>query len=345
MGSTPGSSSQTGHRLARRAAGYLIVVALSAVALFGLGELYLRIAYSDGLSFGNHFGPYVRRFEQDFRFNRFDGPSRGPEVNGPKREAGLRVLIQGDSITWGQGVKQESALFSSLLQDRLCAVRLNSEVAVLAYPGREIDGHLEQLTKWGPEIAPDVILYQWYINDIELDKTDRPTPRRTWQRFVFPGFVNDRSYLWYLLNYRVGTWWPAESYEDYIRQAYAPGTEKWRLFTEQFHLWAAEAERLTPDVMVILYPHMMPNGMELGEFYDRMQVLGQQEGVAVLDLREPLAAFHDNWTQTFASQFDSHPNAVVHERIAEVLFDRIRALWPELITPAPVTSQAPDAHV
>lgn len=341
----PGSGNDVGHRLARTMARYLVIVILSAAAFLGLGELYLRVVYSDGLSFANHAGPFVRRFEQDFRFNHFDGPSRGPEVSGPKSAGGLRVLIQGDSITWGQGVKHEDALFSSLLQDRLRSVHPNSEVAVLAYPGRDIDGHLEQLTKWGAEIAPDALVYQWYINDIELDKTDQPRPQRTWQRFLFPGFVDDRLYLWSFLNYRIGTSMSEKTYEDYIEQDYAPDSAKWRLFTEWFHDWATEAEHLTPHVLVVLYPHILPTGMQLNAFYDRMHGLCEQEGVAVLDLREPFAAFSDDWTQTFASQFDSHPNAAIHRRIAEILLDRIRALWPELIDPAPLIEQSDGAHV
>jgi lysophospholipase L1-like esterase len=84
-----------------------------------LAELLLRVAYSEGLSFSAKGGPLVARFERDFRFNRYDGPSRGPEVSGPKYEDGFRILIQGDSITWGQGVKDEGLLYPSLLGQRL----------------------------------------------------------------------------------------------------------------------------------------------------------------------------------------------------------------------------------
>ena len=42
------------------------------LALFCLtGELVLRVVYRDGMSFGNHGGAIVRRFERDFNLNRY----------------------------------------------------------------------------------------------------------------------------------------------------------------------------------------------------------------------------------------------------------------------------------
>lgn len=166
----------------RKARTYLAIAAITIIVSLGFGELYLRVAYSQGMSFSAKNGPLVARFERDFRFNRYDGPSRGPEVVGPKGENDVRILIQGESITWGQGVKNERSLYSSVLRERWRSISPNVEVAVLAGPGREIDGHLEQLGKWGDEIVPDVIVYQWFINDLELDKSHRPGGDRGWRR-------------------------------------------------------------------------------------------------------------------------------------------------------------------
>ena len=60
---------------------------LAGVALisFVSGELALRLYFWDGMSFGGHGGPLVRRFERDFVLNSHEGPSRGPRSRG--REA------------------------------------------------------------------------------------------------------------------------------------------------------------------------------------------------------------------------------------------------------------------
>jgi lysophospholipase L1-like esterase len=313
---------------------YLAIAAITIIVSLGFGELYLRVAYSQGMSFRAKNGPLVARFERDFRFNRYDGPSRGPEVVGPKGENDVRILIQGDSITWGQGVKNERSLYSSVLRERWRSISPNVEVAVLAGPGREIDGHLEQLGKWGDEIVPDVIVYQWFINDLELDKSHRPGGDRGWRRFVFPGFVTRRSYLWYFLDYRIGALLPRASYEDYMLEHFHRESEGWRLFAALFHAWAVEARHLTPNVLVALHPYLLPSPeVPFREFVAWMEELCEEEHIAAIDLLEPLDVFRDDFTKTFASPFDSHPNAAAHARIADSLYHRILELWPHVLHP------------
>jgi lysophospholipase L1-like esterase len=327
-------------RLLGREAGILaLIVTVTLIASLGLGEIYLRLAYPDGLSFGAKNGPLVARFERDFRFNRYDGPSRGPEIIGAKPDS-ARILIQGDSVTWGQGVKEESSLYSSILRDRLRAIDPEIQVAVLARPGREIDGHLEQLRKWGAETDPDIIIYQWFINDLELDKSLRPSSDHTWRRLLFPGFLRQRSYLWYFLDYRIGTLMPEESYEVYLREHFGRGSAGWQRVAALFHAWAAEAKRLTPNVLVALHPYVLSSpDQPLREFSVWMEELCGEEGVAVIDLLQPFAVFRDDYTKTYASPFDSHPNAAAHALIADALHHRIVELWPQVLHP-PLPSPA-----
>lgn len=316
----------------RRLILYMTIIVVTGIVTCGLAEIYLRLVFSEGLSFARHYGPLVRQFERDFQFNRFDGPSRGPDVTGPKGENVARVLIQGDSITWGQGVKDERALYPSLLRDRLRSINPAFEVAVLARPGREIDGHLEQLRKWGDEIDPDVIIYQWFVNDVEIDKGGRPPRDPIWQRVGFPGFATNRSYLWFFLDYRLDTWLYRDTYDAYLHRAFGKGTPGWRAFAEQFHAWATEAKRLTPYVLVTLYPYLPPSP-DLLEFHTWVRELSEQEGIAVIDLVLPLDRFRDDYTQAFASRFDAHPGVAAHEQIANALYGRLLASWPQVFHP------------
>jgi hypothetical protein len=331
--------------LLRTARTYLAIVAIALIASLGVGELYLRLAYSEGMSFSGR-GPLTARFERDFQFNRYDGPSRGPELTRPSGDDGVRILIQGDSITWGKGVKEESSLYSSIVRERLRSIDSGVEVAVLAYPGREIDGHFEQLGKWGEEIDPDIIIYQWFLNDLELDKSHRPAIDRGWRRFVFPWVIRQHSYLWYLLDYRIGVWLQPGPQSDHMYTYYSKGTEEWRAFAALFHGWAVEAKRLTPNVLVALYPYLLPSPeVPFREFNAWVEELCAEEGLAVIDLLEPLEVFRGDFTQAYASPFDSHPNAAAHAAIADALFDRILALWPNVFHPRPDQPTDDQGHV
>jgi len=61
----------------------LVPLVVALLVGFSTGEAALRLLYREGLSFTHHAGPLVRRFERDFEFNPYDGPSRGPAVSGP----------------------------------------------------------------------------------------------------------------------------------------------------------------------------------------------------------------------------------------------------------------------
>jgi lysophospholipase L1-like esterase len=306
----------------------MVVTTVVIIAMFATGEAYLRWVYRDGMSFGSHVGPIVQMFERDFKFNRYDGPSRGPDVRGEKQPSEVRILFQGDSITWGQGVRNESLLYTNRLLARLRSEHPNIGAAVLAKPGRELDGHLFQLRKWGAKIQPDIIIYQWFINDMEFNKSERP--QRYWHNVFFHAPLIQISYLWFFLDYRMNLLLPSskQTYEDYIRENYAVGTEGWTVFTEMFRVWATEAKQLTPRVLVMLYSGAGSQDVFI-DFRGRMVNLCRQEGVPVLDLSPWIEArFQDDYTQMYASQFDSHPNASVHDMMAKVLYSQIKTLWP-----------------
>jgi hypothetical protein len=316
-------------RLGRLAFG----IGVFGAIFFLAGELFLRLVYWDGQSFSAHKGPAVQRFERDFKFNRFEGPSRGPEPSGPKHAKGTRILIQGDSITWGQGVRNEEQLFSSRLLAKLRGTNVPVDMAVLARPGREIDEHLQQLKKWGHELQPDVIIYQWYINDMELKKEYRPRTHRIWRDLVFHSLLKKHSYFWFFLDFSLDTLLPSAtlSYESYIANHFKEGGAGWSLFEQYFSEWATSAKELTPRVIVALYPHMsLKQGappvmrQEIMEIHARMMSLCRASNLACVDLSTSLLKFDDS-RAIKVSSFDDHPSIEVHGVIAEALFEIFRS--------------------
>lgn len=313
-------------------------LSLSAAAClaigFATGEIALRLLFWDGASFGTHDGPLVRRFERDFVTNRYDGPSRGPEIDGPRRPESPRILIQGDSISWGQGVKPESEIYSVRLLERLRARNPRVEVAALAYGGREINGHLEQLQKWGDRIEPDAIVYQWFVNDIEIDKTGRPQSDPPWRQFFLHPLLHATSYFWFFLDDSLPKLVPpSRGYVEYIETDFAEGTANWRAFEEMFGRWAAEARRLTPRVLVMLYPRpRSPDRFQFPEVHERVVALARAHGLEALDLADAFEDYRGSYDRLWASPFDPHPSALAHARIAEALEERLLESWPELLS-------------
>ncbi len=91
--SPPALSSEQKTRVVSRRIGKLALkIGISGALFFLAGELFLRIVFWEGESFIAHRGPIVQRLERDFKFNRFDGPSRGPE---PAWVVSVRTVLFG----------------------------------------------------------------------------------------------------------------------------------------------------------------------------------------------------------------------------------------------------------
>ena len=299
------------------------------------GEALLRIVYWEGESFSSRTGPLVRRFERDFVLNRYAGPSRGPEIPADVSPDSLRLLVQGDSITWGQGVKDEDDLYSARVLSELRAANARADMAVLAYPGREIDGHVAQLRALAGTLMPDVIVYQWHPNDMELDKSSRPGTNWFWRRTFIHRFLVQRSYLWFFLDYNIDllSWTDEDTYGRYLLEHYSPDSAAWNAFGELFGQWCSLATQATPRVLVVLYPRMAlspgspPALLPGGEILAR-QVETLCPDVEYLDLAPVFAQVPDA-EELLATRFDSHPSAAAHALIADAIVRSMRRLWPE----------------
>jgi len=307
---------------------YSVGLFIFMVIFFATGELALRLWFWNGASFSSHGGPIVNRFERSFKFNRFDGPSRGPEISGHSRLNSVRVLVQGDSITWGQGVQREQKLFTTRLLAMLREKNIDTEMAVLAKPGREIDGHLVQIAKWGQEINPEIIIYQFFINDIELDKKP-PRTFRIWRRAFFHRKLLRLSYLWFFLDYNFNQWLPSknkQSYSDYMLNRFTSDTEEWKRSISVFRAWAREAKRLTPNVLIVLYPNINSQGrpdQKLLTIYNWFGNLCEEQGFEVLDLWQSFGDLKGDVAQIKSGIYDAHPSAEVHQRMAESIYKKL----------------------
>lgn len=225
-------------------------VVLSLVLFVGTGELALRFVFRDAGRTTSR-GPGGQEFEHLATHGR----QRGRLDNGPKRPDVPRILVLGDSITWGQGVRDWRHLWPELVATSLERTGTPHEMAVIALPGNDILDHARELERAAPGVQPDVLIYQWYVNDIEV-RPHRPENQRWWQRLSTHRALRRASYLYYLLDYRLSAWlpMPGRSYVDYILQDFKPGSFAWAEFARHFHTLATRGKEVADERLLILYP-------------------------------------------------------------------------------------------
>ena len=132
----------------------------------------------------------------------------------------LRILVLGDSVTFGHGTLDDTT-YPYLLEQRLRRWRpdVNWEVWNLGVPGYNTRQELVYLNEIGPRAQPDVVVVGFFKNDFEGGNAAQPPPsslRRAGASAL--GFLQRHVY----------------SYEFYKRVAL---TARWRLLT-------SEADRL-----------------------------------------------------------------------------------------------------
>jgi hypothetical protein len=255
--------------LAKRVVARAILLVTALVVSAAAGELLLRVVYRDAgrRTLG---GPGGVPFEH---LTRADG-LRGRRDVGPKIPGVPRIMIVGDSLTYGLGVRDWHDSWPERLAVALEQSGRRHEVAVFATPGADMPHHVQTMREWARRAQPDIVIYQWYINDIEAI-SHRPDPTMFWERSRWHPRLRSASYLYYVLDYRLALLLQRldQRYLRYLRDDFAPGTLEWTEFEREFHEFALRAGTASRRLL-LLFPYVPFRGRyPLQALHDRMRVL------------------------------------------------------------------------
>ena len=90
---------------------------------------------------------------------------RGPALPDAKRAGVLRIVVLGDSFTWGYGVRERQA-YPARLERRLRAHGVPAEVVNLGLPGTGPLDYAHHLEHAGLALAPDLVVVGVFANDL-----------------------------------------------------------------------------------------------------------------------------------------------------------------------------------
>jgi hypothetical protein len=235
----------------------LLLIAVGLPLVFG--ELALRLIYRDGgrRTLG---APGHQEFEYRYRGGREE--DRLPTVSGPKAPGAKRIVLFGDSITWGIGVYDWHRIYPERLLRALDSSQQHVEMQVYAHAGKNIDAHASVAEAVMPTIDADYVIYQWYSNDLEIDGQRDFNVRPFWRGWFGDDWLQAHSYLYQFLEGRAAQmvviegWGGHKPFLTWFREHYADGSPGWTRFADQFHRWATYATTYSPHVLVFLYPHV-----------------------------------------------------------------------------------------
>jgi lysophospholipase L1-like esterase len=284
------------------------------VVLVGLTELGARWLYRDALQ--PH--PPVLRNRLRYRDRNF----------GPKRPDRYRIIIIGDSFTFGDGIEERDR-FSNVIQTRLGS---GYEVLNFGTAGHNLPRHLSTLDR-ALVYKPDYVLLQLYENDFETRSMQRPVAHtlgddteRQMQRFVLYRLINTASVR---LQEAVGL---AEEYTHYMASHLKdPESPDAREAFGMLTTFITKAQAAHVPVGTVLFPALWvlrPGGRDypFDYLHEHVRAICQEQEIRCLDLFGEFAR-DENPRHLWVNAFDAHPNAEANHRAAQEILNTFSPVW------------------
>ena len=269
---------------------------------------------------------------------------RGPEISMPKSENTFRILVLGDSVTFGQGVA-ESDMYTSLLQEELSSKfqRRSIEVVNLGVIGSSAIDQMKLLKNLGVPLEPDLLLIG-FIGDGSREGNHVPDAERLRWALPVPSTIKD-----FVSRHSKLVRWLTAKYDALLIQAgvrpdvitsmasaYSQQSEEWQRFVEAYEniLQWAQTHDLPAPLVGLLLPAARYGGVDrvqlnssdsemLRQFKQVEHTLNEM-GFYTIDF---LPLFQrQNKEDLTVSQWEEHPNAMAHRVYANGFFHAILAL-------------------
>lgn len=310
-------------RLREALVGAALVSASLALVCFLL-EGVLRIAlpergdwYAAGPRRVAFLREHVKRNAEGFRDGPFDRP-KAPGVG--------RILVLGDSFTFGDGIAEARDLWPEVMERALAEKGLPVEVFNAGIAGTNTSWQLDLLRARGWRWSPDRIVVGFVPNDPEPPGANRDViPARLNPPLLPIGAVDTvltrRSYAYAWIrgqkNALLERFGVKETYAEYVASLYRPGPD-WDRFVAAARGLVAEARGRRVPITVAVFP--LFHGLEADPFreeLDRIVELFAREGAEVVDLRETYRGIptEDLWI----APGDAHPNERAHRLAGEAV--------------------------
>ncbi len=299
----------------------------SCVLAVGLLELAAALVYRPALDLSGVESPgevaYTPRNGAGFR--------EDPVPPEAFDEHTTRVLVLGDSFTFGQGVPDANDRFTERIE-----ARLNAEAAAAGSdrrfhlynagaPGSFPSDWLVYLEKLLPRYRPNVVVAVFFLRDgtslstslryyqDKIDELRSEVDGRLAYRFSYVG----RTLLEQGLEQRFSDW-----YLDQFRRAYLGNdeeTKSWVTMRNRLRLIDRACQEAGVEFQLVIFPLLF--GLRDYRFYDveeKIADFARGDGIPVLSLIEGFAGRDER--ALWVGPHDQHPNEAGHAVAAETLY-------------------------
>jgi lysophospholipase L1-like esterase len=263
------------------------------------------------------YGVEVQINDRGFRDNRASIP--------PKQPGEYRIIVLGDSFTFGPGVDYER-LYTSRLQSLLQRGHPEVTVINLGVEGYNIIEYAAVLEEVGLSLAPDAVLLSLFpVNDFELDDYathyaiahGHPPAPAPWYNSLYVY----RAYLYRAEELAV------KALRRIVPSATADGPDLgWEKNIAALREIVDTTEARGLPLTIALLPHTRGFKTQRTTVFARINAYCAKNALPCVDLLEPLQASGAHDGALAVNALDSHPNAEYNRFIAEALAPQVEAM-------------------
>ena len=252
---------------------------------------------------------------------------RGFEPRLSRHTDTYRILVVGDSFSWGHGVHPEDS-FPRRLETRLDTVSRGDDFEVVNWsrPGWNTVVEYRSVEASIDKISPDLLLLTFVLNDPEpfdLKKLAvlRTELRRGEPRLPPSAYLYRNSQFYAMVWDRIENTRIHRAYSTYYHSLYE-GPD-WKNCLKALESFRDLAHARSIPMAVILFPIFdspMDDAYAYTDLHDKIREVGQSLGIPVLDLLEAYRGV-DVYRLALVPYTDAHPNELAHRIAADFILD------------------------
>lgn len=339
-----GPSRPPGPRLSVRVLGIVFSIIIGTVAAGLLAEIFTRAVIDDGMHFDLEMWKYAKEIKRESAVpglghehrpgtaGHFMGVPvtinalglRDQEYSVAKPPDAVRIIMLGDSVTFGWGVPVEDTP-SKMIERRLNDPGMGRRYEVIN-AGVGNYNTVQEVTfflKRGLELKPDIVVLNYFINDAE------PTPLRK------QSVLAERSYAavagFSAFDTLSRSYFGKADWREYYSNLYREDSAAWQAAQKAIRDLAQRCRERGIKLMIVSYPELhVLKDYPFEKVTAAIRNIAAAESVPFVDLLPSVTDLQPD--SLWVSPTDAHPNAVANARFSDTILAGLRRSFPDLFS-------------
>jgi lysophospholipase L1-like esterase len=305
----------------------ILVLIVTIVILIIVGEVVLRLFFADTINAEYGLGPGYDNLADKVFLNSlgFRDTEHSFDLGSAKR-----ILIIGDSMTYGAGIEDFDDTYGRILQQKLNENygEGSFEVIILARPGYSTIDELRLLRDLGLKFNPDILILGYQTNDAEGPTSRVGFEKLYFHHYFFPyavgGWLYRHSYFYYLFESRLKNLLRANNfvevtYQDYISHLYDNNNPFLEQHSKMLSLFIKLGQENGARVLVVDIPGLLKEPYPFISAMEYVENVSVANGAEYFNLLPSISGY--NRQEIRVSFLDGHPNEKGQALFGEALYE------------------------